>query len=268
MKKINNTWKDNIPWIIQQYNKGVNQVDLANEFEFATNTTIRRILLANNVEIRGNGIDQRKVKHNPFNDVSNSNTQYWLGVFSADGCVYKNRIELGSTRHDHLLQYKEFLDCKGVKILSYIHNKFVNSICYSIKFSNTETAIHLNNLGITSTKSHTLKINFPITWDFIRGVMDGDGCVIQHKNKNGDVTRLSIRFATASVDFKDQIVSFLVENNIQPSIYTRENGLFIVEICKQKEVKQMYTNMYKHAPKYFIADKYIRFGEVFGESQE
>lgn len=267
MDKINDIWKDNIQWIIENYQAGWNQVALAAEFQNATNTTIRRILKRNNIEIRGNGIDQRKVKHNPFEDLNSPKVQYWLGVFAADGCVYKNRIELGSARIEHLKQYKMFLGGKDVKILSYTHSKYTTSTCYSIKFSNTDVAEYLTNLGITAVKSHTLKINFPITWDFIRGAMDGDGCIMQCKNTKKEVVRLVIKIATASVMYKDQLVAFLTDEGMEPTVYTTKLGLYSINVCKQAKVRQMYFNMYKHAPEYFIADKYKRFGEIFGEIQ-
>ena len=140
MDKINDIWKDNIQWIIEIYQAGWNQVALAAEFQNATNTTIRRILKRNNIEIRGNGIDQRKVKHNPFEDLNSPKVQYWL-------------------------------------------------------------------------------------------------------------------------------VAFLTDEGMEPTVYTTKLGLYSIDVCKQAKVRQMYFNMYKHAPEYFIADKYKRFGEIFGEIQ-
>jgi hypothetical protein len=262
MEKINNKWFDNIPWIIEKYKEGFNQVVLAAEFDTATNTTIRRILIKHNIPIRPNGVDQRKVKHNPFIE-EGPDRDYWLGVFCADGCVYKHRIELGSARPEHLKQYIEFLSCDNIKLLKYTHGIY-KSDCYSVKFSNKGVFDYMCSLGITPKKSHTLEYKGSITWDFIRGVIDGDGCVIGHRNKAKEINRITVNIATASVKFKDQIFLFFQKNGLEPVVHSR-NNVYTIHVNKQEKVKELYFNLYNHAPRYFIADKYHRFGAVFGE---
>ncbi len=51
--------------IVEKYNNKVNTVILARELG-TYNTTIRRILLRNNIKLRSSGEVQAKVKSNPF----------------------------------------------------------------------------------------------------------------------------------------------------------------------------------------------------------
>lgn len=87
--------------IVEKYNNGQNTLSLAKELK-TYNTTIRRILLRNNVKIRSYSEAQCKVKYNPF---SLEKSQYWLGLLATDGCITNGRIILDLHERD-----KEILD--------------------------------------------------------------------------------------------------------------------------------------------------------------
>lgn len=112
---------------------------------------------------------------------------YLLGAFMTDGCVkvYPNRkyVTLSSKDFDWLEIIKEII-CPQLPIKPHGN-------CGILQFSSTEMANILITKGCINNKSITLK--FPIVPekylpDFIRGCIDGDGCISQSsytRKKNG-----------------------------------------------------------------------------------
>ena len=78
-------------YIIKEYLSGRTQQNIAKELH-TYNTSIRRVLLRNNIKIRSNSEIQRFVNYNPFPKKEN---QYWVGLFAADSCITNNDIVLG-----------------------------------------------------------------------------------------------------------------------------------------------------------------------------
>lgn len=78
------------------------------------NTTIRRILQRNNIEIRGNSEIQSFIKLEDIKDKEGTNSfDYFIGLLASDGCVTNNNIVL-----DFADQICEFL--KSNNITAYI----------------------------------------------------------------------------------------------------------------------------------------------------
>jgi intein-encoded DNA endonuclease-like protein len=110
--------KNNKPWseekqnyVIQEYQNGRDTMDLAKELN-TYNTSIRRVLVRHNIPLVSTADRLRIVKHNPFVDLNDLNTQYWIGYLIADGCVdsKRNCIRLHSKDISILEKYKEFLN--------------------------------------------------------------------------------------------------------------------------------------------------------------
>lgn len=123
-----------------------------------------------------------------FKDIDTEEKAYWLGFLYADGCVFssKNRISLGIhiKDFDHLEKLKKSLMSNG-NIL--IHE----NVCVLNHHSN-EMVNDLKRHGCGDRKS--LQLKFPtmkslLIKHFIRGYVDGDGCITN--NCNGKV-RLNI----------------------------------------------------------------------------
>ena len=225
--------------IIKLHSQGLNPKEIAVIFK-TYNTTIRRILIREKIELKNQSQIKSVVKVNPFADLDNEEVQYWLGYIASDGNVgdKRNRINI-STNLDplHLEKYVNFLKYP-IKILKYFNKKY-EVYEYSVSFSNQEIKDYLVSLGLTPNKSKTLKINFPITWAFLRGIFDGDGCV--RKIQRGHI---SIDFMTASLDFINQIQDFLNCYDIYSTI-KKYRSLYYITISKDKYVNLIYDLMYK-----------------------
>lgn len=209
--------------IIEQYIKGKNTKTIA--LELGTyNTTIRRILLRNNISVRNSSEAQRVVKTNPF---LKPGKDYWLGLLAADGCLTSGNIVLELQEKDEYIleEYVKFIGY-DVNILTNYSKRF-NTRQKRVAFKNPDVYSYLIELGITPRKSKTLKINFDITYNFLRGVMDGDGYVgITNKGKG-----LVVSIASGSKDFIKQIAAFYDLENIRYRTYATRSNVYLIKVC-------------------------------------
>lgn len=140
--------KYNEEYIVNEYSNGRHTNDLARELG-TYNTTIRRILLRNKVELRGLGVAQRFLDYNPFIE----DADYWIGLLATDGCNTRGAIILELQEQDrHILEsYQKFL---GGKVnINTTHHKASGKILYRVGFRNSETSAYLSDVGITPRKS-------------------------------------------------------------------------------------------------------------------
>lgn len=159
-----------------------------------TDVSVGRVLRRNNVDIIPNSKtagQKYTLNENYFDYINTRNKAYSIGLICADGCLSKEKYhtiliqlqesdaeilerinkELGSNRPLH------FVDMKKRKE-SY-HNQMLLSV------TNKHMWETLNKMGITPNKSLTLKYpSIPDEYqrDFIRGYLDGDGCIYKTKN--------------------------------------------------------------------------------------
>lgn len=140
---------------------------------------------------------KKEIDDNIFEIIDTEEKAYWLGFLYADGCVYEknNGIELGLKESDyiHLVKFKNFLKsehkiCKKSKIMN--GKEYIG---YRIHFSSKKMKSDLIQKGCIPNKTYFL--NFP-TYDivpkylmkhFIRGYLEGDGCIVNNKNKKVSV---------------------------------------------------------------------------------
>jgi hypothetical protein len=108
---------------------------------------------------------------------------YILGFVSADGYVRDNGLTVDVANRD--LAVVEFIrdEISPNKQIEDRHKGNSKSIrIHSVELSNS-----LNRFGLTSNKSHTIKLDFDIPeeffGDYIRGVFDGDGWVYCRRNQ-------------------------------------------------------------------------------------
>ena len=103
--------------------------------------------------------------------------QYMLGYFIGDGSIRENGVNLSSSNLEHLTLLRNIWD----KSLD-IHGPRKNN--YTIECYDTEIRRHLLSLGIVPRKSYEpCSLTFPITWSFILGVFDSDGCAFTNRGK-------------------------------------------------------------------------------------
>ncbi len=123
---------------------------------------------------------KRHCKEEFFKELNYEAQSYWLGFIFADGCISDTEclaldICLKSADTHHLLQFRRDIN-SNAPIYSYPSQP--NQA--SIRIFNQRFVTNLLKWGLTPRKSHTIKwppIPPSMTRHFIRGVMDGDGCM-------------------------------------------------------------------------------------------
>lgn len=158
------------------YTNGSTITDIASKYGFSR-SFISKVLQLNNVEIKNSSSWKQCITHNPFYDILNPETQYWLGWLASDGCVSKDS-ETRKRNSIHLKIHKDDVEIlrNYVSFLGLTEDKIKSSkTCYVVEFCSKEVKDFLVSLGLTPNKSFTLNPGFKITKDFIRGYFDGDG---------------------------------------------------------------------------------------------
>lgn len=251
--------------IINLYKKGMSQKEIAYKYN-TWNTSIRRVLIRNNIDIISTGDRLRLVKNNPFFDLKNPETNYWLGYIAADGNVASNRPAIlinTNTDPEHLDKYVNYLKAAVNKRKQL--NKKYNVYEYSVGFTNPEAYNSLIKLGITPKKSRTLKVNDKLlTWDFIRGVFDGDGCIYPFRSKEIGfvIVTASPEFSVQLVDFLNKHLPFKVTCRVEKSI--GKTNIYRVRTTRKDNILFIHNSMYKNALVY-LDRKYTKYCSLISE---
>lgn len=257
--------------IIRLYQEGHTQKEIAEQLG-TYNTSIRRVLLKNNIIIRSNSEVNRFCKINPFKD-GDEYSEYFLGMFLTDGCITKcktatrNYCEVLSLNEEdaYLIEkYRNWIS-PNTKI-SKIYQKINGSYMHSISISNPEVESWLRKRGNFTDKSHKCEIYCPITWHILRGIFDGDGGY----HTNGK--HLDFFICGASKKFMEQIIQFLESEGFEPHLrVTKKNKkeFYYVEIYKVQDVINLGKLMYNNASIYMKRkyDKWLSFYESKSNKQ-
>ena len=265
MSKFSKEKEENI---LRMYKEGKSQKEIANYYR-TFNTSIRRVLLRNNIILRGNNKIQRLCKHNPFKR-NDEFSEYFLGLLLTDGCISSNitknsnSINLSLNERDSYI-VETFRDWASPKSkISKVLQKLNNSYMYSVSITNEEVEEWLRRKGNFNNKSYNCKLYTPITWNILRGIFDGDGGF--HFNSG----HLNFFICGKSLIFIQQIKYFLNKYGFTSYIKERINGqgnsLYYIEIYKINDVIKLGEYMYNNA-QIFIKrkfDKWLSFYESRG----
>lgn len=246
--------------------------------EHKTGKEISKILNLNYVtvhkKLRKLGINlynfhnELKFDNTVFDNIDTEEKSYWLGFLFADGYISNNRnaveLSLKGSDYDHLIKYSKFLKHRSENIV-----KLGKATCKGLSYERcrccvTDKHFHdrLIELGCIPNKSLTLKFpnvnifkNKILVHDFIRGYVDGDGC-LTHINSN---YRLSISII-GTKEFLQGII------NIYPEVFNGmfrkdkrcpESNTYIID-CACAKADYFSTILYENA-KVYLDRKYERF---------
>lgn len=159
-------------------------------------------------------LKRRIVKDNPFLKKDINNSDYWLGFIATDGNINSNRIRIGLKGRDinHLYKFKNFIGYNIPVKKRLIKNDY--EVCETY-FRSPIISEYLLDLGITPKKSTTLEYKGKFTNDFLRGVIDGDGCIRQKIKSRG----AEIMISSGSKIFANQLKDYITKQfNVYCSI--------------------------------------------------
>lgn len=196
----------------------------------------------------------------------NRDKYYWLGFLATDGNVAKTeariRIELKDTDEEILQKFLNF--CKSNSPITYRKNNTgCQCACVSINSSKLKKYLAEYNIVPNKTKTFIMpldKIPNKFLWDFVRGMMDGDGCITEISTRN--YNPYGISFVSANKQCVEQMKNIW---NVDTKI-SENNGAFILQ--KQgKGCLDILNKMYENStPNTRLERKYLKYWSIVEKS--
>lgn len=255
--------------IIELYNNGYSMAHISKLLNIHRATVHYRLIL-NNVErrpIKGIKHSQRnptvsleffvnKIKSNP------KDFDYFLGLLASDGNVCENQIRINGISDENvefLEHWVTFLENK-VSIKRYL-NPHTKIYYNKVVFKNQDIVNLLGDTyGIVPNKTFTVKLPY-LNWNIIRGLFDGDGCLVKDKRCNS----WKFEIVTASIELATQLNNFYIEQNLKSHLY-KEKNYYKISILNRKDLQKVFINLYKDCS-YFLKRKYDKFLPIIQETE-
>lgn len=215
--------------------------------------------------LKRNGVEMRKHYRCTFDEhyfdlINTSNKAYLLGFIYADGCINKNH-SLSFTQHEKDI---EILECfvrelQATNKITQVKGK----PHVRLNFCSKHMCDTLRAMGCGGNKTFALTfpdIDMQFIYDFIRGFMDGDGCISICSRKNKKYINLSF---TGTLDMMTTLKNiFEVDNKI-----TEYRHAYSLNIGKTQDVKRILTKIYDNANLY-LSRKYNKYMEYLEYEKE
>jgi intein-encoded DNA endonuclease-like protein len=165
---------------------------------------------------------------------------YIIGLIVADGNLSSDQrhVNITSKDIDHLEKVKKALRLKcAVSMKS--RDKEKHKIYGFLQFSDVKFFAYLQTIGLHPKKSLTLqalKIEKKYFVDFLRGVIDGDGCIRSWIHKSNNHTQWSLSITSAAPIFSRWLLT-TIENSfgVKGKMYTydgKKNPINIIKFGK------------------------------------
>lgn len=239
--------------IIKMYTEqGMTMKEIGNKLSISHWTVLDRLKKAG---VRKNA--RHNINHQAFR-VVNSQSSYWAGFIAADGCINKNRVDIELAKHDEV-HLKKLCDFVGRDDKLWYREKYGKHSASVSLVSKQIVSDLYDNFGITTSKSLTLcppQISDNMVSHYIRGYMDGDGCIDIHKSSNS--VRLS--FVCGSIRLLDWLKDTIIDNvdlSGNPNIRQRKQNCYSLEF-KNKHTLDILDWIYKGSvPSMRLDRKYL-----------
>lgn len=255
MSDVKKIGYDQHPLIIERYLEGETLRSISETYDVHP-TAINYILKKYEVPKRSNKITARQYYYDIcyFEKIDTPEKAYWLGFIYADGYIRSNAdgsnkmfgLALSSNDKQHLEKLnntlastypiKEYAPSKG----SYSKNSYVRLQIFGERIYE-----NLLSHGVFPNKTLVLKppdIDDSLKVHFIRGYIDGDGCITSSKNE------FTVKIV-GIVPILDYIKGFIEENNIAKvhKYYQRRKNteVYSLEIGGNRQVKKMLDIIYR-----------------------
>ena len=199
-------------------------------------------------------IKPKKINENFFETINNEENAYWLGFIMADGCIVdsfkslKLSITLKLSDYSHLEKFHKSIESK------FLVRKYKNR-CVSDHTSN-KLCNDLIKLGCVPRKSLILEypnIQKILHMHFIRGYLDGDGCIYFNKKTNN--WKIEIAGTKNILDS----FQFILNTNIK---LQKRGNIFILCIHGNNQVKRILDLLYTNSSIY-LDRKYNKYKECY-----
>lgn len=202
-----------------------------------------------------------KLNKNIFEKIDTPEKAYWLGFLLADGYIDKQyqHLEIGLQKRDfkHLEKFNNFINSsipiklKGGNNSCKIIITSVN-ICNDLKKHGVE-----NNKSLTCRLNKNILKNKKLKYHYLRGFLDGDGCIYLNKNKK--ITTSFVGNNEIIKDIKENIPEF---HNMKIQ-HKKHSNAYSIAISHKKSISFL-SKIYKNST-ICLYRKYNKFA-VYNES--
>ena len=269
MVTIGYSLKEKDPEIISMYNEGYSMGYISNALDIKRTSIFSRLKL-NNIQFR----KKKGIKHTIrkttittefFIDKitkQKDDFDYFLGIFASDGNVYKNMVRIGGISDENvefLQHWCSFLDNKVSIKRRLRSNK--TSFYNDVVFKNQDIVDLLSeDYGVTPNKTFTIILPY-INWNVIRGLFDGDGCLVKDLRCNS----WKFEIVSASTLLANQIYDFYITEGLNAHIY-KDKNLYKITIHNKKDISILFYKLYKDCS-YFLKRKYDKFLPIIQKTE-
>lgn len=217
----------------------------------------------------------RDFNKNYFECIDTNEKAYWIGFIYADGCITYNpemrcyELSISLNANDDYLLSNLSSNLGGVHKISYRHSvnqfngyQYETDACF-LRIYSKQIVQSLINYGILPNK--TYKSEYPkcdkLFIPFLRGFLDGDGCIYRQTNRNV----LVVNFTNANIDFLNYINNQLYNNlNILGRIYKEKDTKYRLVIFRKSDVKLLLDNIYNDLSYSYLKRKYQIYKSYYG----
>lgn len=221
-------------------------------------------------ETHRRGKNNKSVNIDYFKEIDSHEKAYWLGFLYADGSViYKGskpvKIVLGLKERDPIEAFKRAIKSNN-KVCEYdiFDKRTLKSYKrYCINICSMDFASHVINLGLKgkSKCADFPKIDERFFFDFLRGLFDGDGSVMD--------SRISFLGTNKIIEYiKNKLISDYSISETKTIVrYQFDDGqLCQFNIYKNKEKEKIYKLLYKDSTaETRLKRKYEKFNKILSD---
>lgn len=229
-------------------------------------------------KINGMGLTKnRKFTEDYFHEIDSPDKAYWLGLLYADGWIVNNRdtstyeVSIELQRKDSYLLERFAEAIGGVHSVTYKHNsKEFNGYHYEtdsslLRIYSKQMVADLIIHGVVErkTKAESYPVCDEFICDFVRGFLDGDGCIYIDKNRCKPLTM--VHFTNGN----NHILQYLnqrIQNElgITGTIYTEKDFKHRLMYFRQDDVRKLLNWIYSDLSKPMLKRKYEKYMETYG----
>ncbi len=166
---------------------------------------------------------------------------YIVGYIATDGSLSKDgrHVSITSKDHEHLEKIKKELGITS-KITKKCRARGKEKIYSVIQIGGISNYRFLNSIGMYSRKTWNMgpiKIDEKLFGDFLRGVIDGDGCIYSWKNKSNNHKQWSLRISGTAPKFIEWLfehiqTTFMVQGRLHIDKRNNRSDTYIIKFGK------------------------------------
>lgn len=202
---------------------------------------------------------KHKSNVNIFDDLKSFKSAYLLGITYADGCIYNNhRFGYCLAKQDEkLIDYIKYNICPSA-IKKEIHNKTgaknrQKQIILRISEARIVKTLK-EKWGVFERKTTNEGLVFPniqkeYIWNFILGIIDGDGNIFTKPNINKQGVIFRITICLTDYPFIKNLQEFLIGEGIDISLYSRQGKTckyYLLQTTNIPSAIKICENIYKN----------------------